>query len=162
MGGVDLMNRLIKFYRIDIRSKKWPLKLTFHAVDFAVTNAWLEYRKDCKTLKVPKKNILDLLAFRMQLAKALTTVGKTVGTRKRGHPSIDDENNAQNHRGRNEKGPTKEIKLDAVDHLPVHDDKAEPTRCKMKTVASFDHTGNARNALTKTRNCFSLFHNETQ
>lgn len=38
MGGVDFYNRLIRFYRIKIKSKKWTLRLIFHAVDIAVTN----------------------------------------------------------------------------------------------------------------------------
>lgn len=47
MGGVDLYTRLIHFYRIKIKSKKWSLRLIFHAVDMAVTNSWLEYKIVC-------------------------------------------------------------------------------------------------------------------
>lgn len=85
MGGVDLMDRLISFYRIDIRSKKWPLKLTFHAVDFAVTNAWLEYRKDCKTLKVPKKNI-GSVSIPNAISESINNRRKNSWNQKKGTP----------------------------------------------------------------------------
>lgn len=47
MGGVDLYTRLIQFYRIKVKSKKWTLRLIFYAVDMAVTNSWLEYKMVC-------------------------------------------------------------------------------------------------------------------
>ncbi|KAG5879743.1 hypothetical protein JTB14_021492 [Gonioctena quinquepunctata] len=35
MGGVDLMDHLMSYYRIFIRSKKWPPRVIMHMVDFA-------------------------------------------------------------------------------------------------------------------------------
>lgn len=64
MGGVDLCDRLISLYRIYIRSKKWTLRLIFHAVDLAITNAWIEYKNAAMALGLEKKAIMDLLHFR--------------------------------------------------------------------------------------------------
>jgi len=49
-----------------------------HAFDMAVSNSWLQYIEDTKKLKVPKKEIMDLLSFRMRLAEELIYLGKTV------------------------------------------------------------------------------------
>ena len=58
MGGVDLLDQLISYYRISIKTRKWTLKMIAHALDLAVCNAWLEYRK---TLKKRKEKNVDLL-----------------------------------------------------------------------------------------------------
>jgi hypothetical protein len=36
-----------------------------HAFDIASTNSWIHYTKDAEQLKVSKKNLLDLLQFRI-------------------------------------------------------------------------------------------------
>ena len=55
MGGVDLLDQMISIYRIYIRSKKWTLRMIFHAVDFTAVNSWFEYRRECERLKIKKK-----------------------------------------------------------------------------------------------------------
>ncbi|KAE9528797.1 hypothetical protein AGLY_012372 [Aphis glycines] len=88
MGGVDKHDQLVSFYRCFIKSKKWTLRMVSHAFDMAVSNSWLEYVEDAKKLKVPKKEIMDLLNFRMRLAEELIYVGKTVTppSKKKGRP----------------------------------------------------------------------------
>lgn len=53
MGEVDLMNQMISYYRIFIRSKKWTLRMITHFIDFAIINSWIEYKRDCQKAKVP-------------------------------------------------------------------------------------------------------------
>lgn len=74
MGGVDLIDRLISLYRIYIKSRKWTSRMIFHAVYLAITNSWIEYRTDAMKLQIPKKNILDLLHFRMRIAESLVKI----------------------------------------------------------------------------------------
>lgn len=38
MGGVDLLDRIILYYRINARTRKWTVRLIFHMVDFAVAS----------------------------------------------------------------------------------------------------------------------------
>jgi len=45
MGGVDLSDMLIELYRIDIRGKKWYMRLFYYFLDLSVVNAWLLYRR---------------------------------------------------------------------------------------------------------------------
>ena len=72
MGGVDKLDGLISYYRIRRKTKKWPLLVFYHFVDFALTNSWLEYR-DIEILNVNKK-YLDLLLFRNEVADALLKI----------------------------------------------------------------------------------------
>ena len=43
MGGGDLMDMLISLYRINIRSKKYYIKIIFHLIDLSIVNVWLLY-----------------------------------------------------------------------------------------------------------------------
>ncbi|KAG8285912.1 hypothetical protein J6590_071328 [Homalodisca vitripennis] len=57
-----------------------------HAIDLAVTNAWLQYIRDATQLKIPKKQKLDLLKFRQHVGEVLIVSGKT-SNKKGGRPS---------------------------------------------------------------------------
>lgn len=46
MGGVDIADPLMKYYRIFLKTKKWTVKAIYHFVDIAVCKSWQEYRKD--------------------------------------------------------------------------------------------------------------------
>ncbi|KAG5892719.1 hypothetical protein JTB14_001091 [Gonioctena quinquepunctata] len=84
MGGVDKLDILITICRTFIRSKKWTLRM--FTIDLACAKGWLEYTKNAKLLEIPKKDILDLLAFRAYVAEAQMKVDKPVMKRK-GRPS---------------------------------------------------------------------------
>lgn len=45
MGGVDFLNSMLGYYRINIRSKKYYMKIFIHILDLCVVNAWLLYRR---------------------------------------------------------------------------------------------------------------------
>ncbi|KAL4125830.1 hypothetical protein QTP88_010070 [Uroleucon formosanum] len=53
MGGVDKLDQLISYYRIFIRSRKWTLRMIMHAFDMAISNCWIQYKKEADILKVP-------------------------------------------------------------------------------------------------------------
>ncbi len=79
MGGVDKLDQLISLYRIDIRSRKWPLRMISHAFDVAVVNSWLEYRRDNESKGTQPQKIMDLLEFKMNVAEVLVCAGKPQG-----------------------------------------------------------------------------------
>jgi hypothetical protein len=39
MGGVGLNDRLISFYHISMRTRKWPVQVFFHFTDLAIVNS---------------------------------------------------------------------------------------------------------------------------
>jgi hypothetical protein len=71
MGDVDLINMLVSLYRINIRSKKYYMKIIFHLIDLPIVNGWLLYRRHCSQLRLPKNEIHSLLQFWVEVAEAL-------------------------------------------------------------------------------------------
>lgn len=68
MGGVDLMDMLVELYRIDIKAKRYYLRIIFNLIDIAVVNSWLLYRKHCSI----KKNEIHS-TFRLSVANCTST-----------------------------------------------------------------------------------------
>ncbi|KAG7253638.1 hypothetical protein CRUP_032504 [Coryphaenoides rupestris] len=69
MGGVDLVDRMMSYYRMSVRTKKWTLRMLMHFTDLALANSWLVYRKDLTVCGTPEKSIMQFLEFRMEVAK---------------------------------------------------------------------------------------------
>lgn len=163
MGGVDLLDQMISLYRIYIRSRKWTLRLIFHAVDFTIANSWFEYKKDCARLNIPKKAQLGLLDFRLQLAECLAKVGNRVQA-KRGRPSSGTPEVVRKRAMKNneEIRPLSDIQHDSVDHLPHLDGSKEGKRCKNEKCGKKTHffcdKCHVHLCLKKERNCFVSYH----
>ncbi len=115
MGGVDLLS----YYRVFIRSRKCPLRVIFHFMDFAVCASWLEYRKDCRRANVPKKKEMDLLKFRMETAHCLFKSGNPVRSTKRGPPrsELTTDSNKKRKMKTTEVRPYNDVRFDHIDHL---------------------------------------------
>ena len=71
MGGVNKLDFLVLLYHIDAKTKKLPVKMICHFVDFALANSQLEYRAIHRTYGTAKKDILGLLSFRESVAETL-------------------------------------------------------------------------------------------
>uniref|UniRef100_A0A674NLN0 PiggyBac transposable element-derived protein domain-containing protein n=1 Tax=Takifugu rubripes TaxID=31033 RepID=A0A674NLN0_TAKRU len=69
MGGVDLTDRMISYYRMSSRTKKWTMRMLMHFTDLALANSWLLYRKDLTTCGASRKSIMQFLEFRMEVAR---------------------------------------------------------------------------------------------
>lgn len=147
MGVMDKFDQLINYYRIFLKSKKWTLRMVFHAVDMAVINSWLEYYLDCKKLKIPTKERMDLLNCRLRLADNLINVGKfATPKRPRCRPregaSLDHSSSSSPPKKRynsKEVRPFDETKTDQIGHIPVSDNNTEATRCKNKNFKGKTH-----------------------
>lgn len=63
-----------KYYRAFIKTKKWTLKVLIHFFDLAVVNAWRLYKNNCSANKLPRKDTMPLLDFRMNLADSLSCI----------------------------------------------------------------------------------------
>ena len=77
MGGVDLLDGLLSYYRIPVRSKKWYHRLIWHCLDVSVVQGWLLYRRDAGAEKV-----LSLKEFKVSVAESLMKQGKSVNQKR--------------------------------------------------------------------------------
>ncbi|XP_061836200.1 piggyBac transposable element-derived protein 3 [Nerophis lumbriciformis] len=71
MGGVDLMDRMMSYYRMSTRTKKWTMRIVMQFTDLALANSWLLYRKDHAICAGPKTKPIQFLEFRMEVANIL-------------------------------------------------------------------------------------------
>jgi len=68
MGGVDMCDRMISYYRTRARTRKWTVRTVFHFFDLAVVNAWIQYRNDRRQLGDRPKEIAQVfISFYMLL-----------------------------------------------------------------------------------------------
>ncbi|KAM4623623.1 piggyBac transposable element-derived protein 2-like [Polymixia lowei] len=86
MGGVDLLDSLIALYHTKIRSKKWYHHIVFHLLDMTLVEAWLLYRRDCRS-QVPASAELPLLDFKIEVASCLCMENKQTSSKRKGRPA---------------------------------------------------------------------------
>ncbi len=164
MGGVDSFNMLMSLYRNDRKSRKWYLRIFFWALNVAVVNGWLLYRRNCSQQNVSLKSCLDLLEFTSCVSECLVLKNKLPSSlsRKRGRPSSGDTEPSQEFevkkRRERKRNILQEIRHDNVGHFPAHSEPKQ--RCsvcssyvRMKCIKCNSHL-----CITKTKNCFLDFH----
>lgn len=161
MGGVDKLDFLLSLYRSYVRSKKWTVRMITHAIDLALINSWIEYRNNAILLGMKKKQTLDLLAFRQEVAGNLICRRHTP---KRGRPSNSTESPGPSKKKRTEVRPLQDLRYDGYQHLPHYDEKKEASRCKNEGCKNRTHIlcakCNIHLCILKGRNCFSTFHSK--
>ncbi|XP_034025167.1 piggyBac transposable element-derived protein 2-like [Thalassophryne amazonica] len=87
MGGVHLLDSFTAKYKFALKSRRWYMYIFWHTITLAVLNAWLLYKRHCQSLKMPKKEIMNMRKFQATLASSLILVDTTPKTTKRGRPS---------------------------------------------------------------------------
>lgn len=167
MGGVDLFDQLLSYYRFFHKSRKWTLRVIAHFIDFAVLSSWVEYKAAHNKIGTPSKDIKDLLNFRLYLSHCLTTVNQSA-TRKRGRPlsaaSTATENNIHIKRAKTENRPIDEIRYDDIRHLPLRTDAV--SRCKYAGCKGKSRVYCCKCSVhlcfAKGSNCFYNFHSKDE
>ncbi|KAL4100682.1 hypothetical protein QTP88_020716 [Uroleucon formosanum] len=143
MGGVDLCNQQMEAYRTWIKTKKWTLKVAVHFIDLAIVNAWMEYKNDAIKMNIPRKNIKDLLEFKISVAKEWLSTP----TKKRINEETNSDSNeeppvkVQNYRS---PIPSEMKRYDSYDHWPEVDNLSTARNCrkegcKSRTRIRFGH-----------------------
>lgn len=160
MGGVDLNDMLVELYRINIKVRRYYLRIIFHIIDVCIVNSWLLYRRHHKQLNLSTK-IIPLLNFKVEISHALLSSGQDK-MKKRGRPS----NDVPTYQPPTKKykiapRPTDDVRFDSVDHWPLP--TADKQRCKncinyysqMKCMKCDLYL-----CLNQKRNCFLYFHSK--
>ena len=83
---VDLVDILIALCRIKVRTKRWYIKIFWHLIDICKVNAWNLYRRHCIQYGKPKRQVLSLLSFSVDLGNAVSQANKPV-LKKLGRPT---------------------------------------------------------------------------
>lgn len=136
-----------------------------HGIDLACANGWLEYTRNAKLLGIPKKDILDLLAFRAYVAEALIKADKPVMKRK-GRPSSEQNSRSStpttSKRPRTETRPISDVRFDNIGHFPSIDGKSYASRCKNPECKGQSRVMCVKCeihlCLSKHKNCFMQYH----
>ncbi|KAI8432777.1 hypothetical protein MSG28_013736 [Choristoneura fumiferana] len=158
MGGVDLIDSIMGIYKIELRSKRWPMRLFFHYLDLTMANAWLLYKRICKSKNLPEKSVKASADFRLDVAVTLCQMGtKSSATTRR---PIENEICAKKHKGPAQHAPPQAVRQDQIGHWPQWADKK--IRCKFPKCTGFTHTMCEKCGValcyTKTKNCFRSYH----
>lgn len=164
MGGVDLADMFAALYRIDIRPRRWYLRILYYLIDLSLVNGWLLYRRHLNQKQ--EKKYMPLLDFRVQVADALIKVGKQadLNSRKRGRPSL--EGDPTSHQAappppplQRIPAPSDDVRLDRCDHFPIHAEKRGRCRlCKKGYTQMSCLKCKVLLCFTKDKNCFLEYH----
>jgi len=73
MGGVDVCDQQMECYRTWIKTRKWTLKVALRFIDLSIVNAWMEYREDSQKLRKRNNDIMDLMHFKISVAREWLT-----------------------------------------------------------------------------------------
>ena len=170
MGGVDLCDRMISFYPMSSRTRKWTVRTILHAFDLAATNSWIEYRSDHQISGRPDKERLQYFDFKLLLAEEMITQAQGArGQQDDKVASDDDEMSTEDKeyipakkRRRVDPQPNGDVKRCGALHLPKMVEAAHTSRCRRegcngKTFVKCVKC-NMFLCVSKTKNCFLSYH----
>lgn len=147
MGGVDLIDRFVAYYRITVLSRKWTVRVFTHFLDMACCNSWIEFQMDCHNAMVLAKDRLDLLHFKAVIAYVLIQAGSSTSRGSREDEQSDEEPTA-NKRNQVIPLPPNEVRCDITGHFPEHVNLEFQMKCTTCHVF----------ICLQNRNCFLDFH----
>jgi len=166
MGGVDICDQQMECYRTWIKSRKWTLKVALHFIDLSIVNAWMEYREDAQKLLKRKNEIMDLMNFKIAVAREWLTKSpnKRALSSEESNSSDTEENQMTIQRPQNYRAPvppTNKVK-DGFEHWPEVCNIPNPKCCRMKGCKSRSRIKCTKCdiylCLTAKKNCFTIFH----
>ncbi|XP_050306921.1 piggyBac transposable element-derived protein 3-like [Anthonomus grandis grandis] len=160
MGGIDLIDRMISYYRIRARSKKWTVRVIFHFFDLAMANSWFFYRRDTKIFKIPPRKIQQYLDLKIEIATQLLT--NTPNPQSESQENIRGVGTRRNPEGNifvNSPSSLLGTERKRKQHFPeIATDLKNSVRCKNDSYAKknkfFCDTCNTFLCITGNRNCF--------
>lgn len=155
MGGVDMADRMISYYRMKARVKKWTVRCIFHLIDIALSNSWILYTQDMRAQQRRQKDVLKSLEFRLSVGEALVAEGHR-------EPSDTDSDTDWSPAAKRARLPPIEARSKTLGHLPRLADVANAARCRlegcnMKTTF-FCIKCKLFFCITKERQCFEKAH----
>ncbi len=164
MGGVDMADRMISYYRMSVRTKKSTLRMLMHFTDVALANSWLLYCQDLTVHGTPRRGIMQFLEFQMEVAKTFLAQ----------HNNVQDDNTdfSEQENDTDLPEPGKKCPVKAVPHISVRRraNAHLPVVVNLKNVARCRATGCSGKTrvqcatckvflcLQAERTCYTAFH----
>lgn len=156
MGGVDLADRMISYYRIKARVNKWTIRSIFHLFDIALSNSWMQYVQDMRAQQKRQKEIVKFLEFRLSVGEELIAQAQS-------------QNEAESDSDEEWCPPPKRAPLPPVEaraktlgHFPRLTDAPNAARCRLegcnKKTKFFCTKCHLFFCVTKDRRCFENAH----
>lgn len=71
MGAVDRLNQMRKTYGFDRKSRRYWIRTFMTFFDFAVINAYIMYKLNCKAFGIVRNKCKDQLDFRLELVRII-------------------------------------------------------------------------------------------
>ena len=158
MGYVDEINSYLARFRMTTHCRaRAYLKIFFHFINIAVTNAWIEYRRDCDDVHEPERERMSLHDFKADVA---TSLMQTNVTRKHfGRKSLIEEE-LKKKRGPITNAPPQAVRTDNIGHWPGLGPRGP--RCKVPSCDAKPLTMCTKCNVylcINAKNCFVTFHN---
>ncbi|XP_061581381.1 uncharacterized protein LOC133447017 isoform X2 [Cololabis saira] len=152
-----LSDRMMSYYRMSVRTKKWTIRMLMHFMDLALANSWLLYRRDQQEHGTPRKAIMTFLEFRMDVAQVFLNKCDVTHAEEESacYPQ-------PGQRSRVNPVPHISVRTTSAAHLPEVANLKNPMRCRQKGCPGKCRvrckTCNVFLCLQKGRNCYEAFH----
>lgn len=154
MGGVDICDQLMEYYRCLFKTRKWTLKTIMHFHDLSVVNSFQQYKRACQ-LRGQRKT-LDLCSFKLHVAEALLDAPPPP------NEDLSDSEDEDVPRNRPAGLPSAARRYDQYGLFAVCEDLPAPLRCRLEDCNSRSRIRcskcNVYLCLNKNKNCFLGFH----
>lgn len=156
------MDFLLSLHPLKQRTRKLPVRVISHFTSFALVNSWQEYLTDANDNSIPRRKVLDFLAFQNNVGLALIMSHKN-GAKKRGRPSNKAKEPPRKVRNA-ELRPVNAVRYDGLHHWPAHTGNSFTQRCKLEGCRSRTRVRcrkcNVFLCLSATNDCFYTVHNK--
>lgn len=155
MGGIDLMDGFLSRFRFNMKSRRWYLYLFWHFTMVCLVNAWNIYRRDCRLLLIPSKQIMRRRKFQAAVAASLIAVNAA----KRGRPSASGDAATPEPPQKTKMAPYSDIRYDGYCHWPSKAEKRGRCRlCQRNLTNTTCSKCDVRLCFVEERNCFTAYH----